>query len=52
MPTEAEVEQHPDTIAARALLEERLQRLTSAQRLAFDEAVRRCYGSQPVEPPT
>ena len=53
MPTEAEVEQHPDAITARALLEERLARLTSDQRVAFHEAVRRCYASNtPAELPT
>ncbi|GJE45484.1 hypothetical protein [Methylobacterium soli] len=53
MPTESEVETHPDAVAARALLEERLARLTSDQRVAFLEAVRRCYASNaPAEFPT
>jgi len=45
MPTEAEVEQHPDAIAGRALLEERLNYRRPDEVEAFREAVRRCYAS-------
>ena len=44
-PTEVEVEQHPDALAGRALLEERLKRLSPEDVRAFREAVRRCYAS-------
>jgi len=42
--TEAEAERTPDAIAGRALLEERLTRLTPEQLDAFRAAVARCYG--------
>ncbi|MDR7035959.1 MULTISPECIES: hypothetical protein [Methylobacterium] len=42
-PTEAEAARHPDAVAGQALLQERLQRLTTEQRAAFAEAVRRCF---------
>lgn len=43
--TEAEVEQHPDAIAGRALLEDCLKRYSPEEVLAFREAVRRCFAS-------
>lgn len=45
MPTEAEFENDPDAVAGRALVEERLLRLTSEDLQAFWEAVQRCYAS-------
>ncbi|WP_342149957.1 hypothetical protein [Methylorubrum sp. SB2] len=50
-PTEAEFEQDPAAIAGRALLEERLARLTPDQLSAFWEAVGRCFGAPPPEAP-
>lgn len=49
MPTEAEFERTPDAVAGRALLEERLLRLTSEELKAFWEAVQRCYASASEE---
>ena len=47
--TEAEFEQDSAAIAGRALLEERLARLTPDQLSAFWEAVGRCFGAPPPE---
>ena len=44
MPTEAEVEQHLDAVAGRALLVQRLERLTPEQRSAFYEVIGRRFG--------
>ena len=44
-PSEAEAERLPDAVAGRALLEERLKRLTPTERDAFLEAAKRCYAS-------
>lgn len=47
--TEAEFERDPAAIAGRALLEERLDRLTPDQLSAFWEAVGRCFGAPPPD---
>ena len=44
-PTQAEVEQHPDALTGRALLEEQLKRFSPDEVAAFREAVRRCFAS-------
>lgn len=43
--TESEVEQHPDAIAGRALLEDCLKRYSPEEVLAFRKAVRRCFAA-------
>ncbi len=50
-PTEAEFERDPAAIAGRALLDERLARLTPDQLSAFWEAVGRCFGAPPPDAP-
>lgn len=47
-PTEADVEEHPDAVAGRALLEERLERFSAEDVQAFRETVSRCFASATI----
>lgn len=49
-PTEAQAHDHPDAVAGRAALDQRLIHLTDPERAAYWEAVRLCYGSFSLHP--